>query len=196
MQEDFDNFDEQEGDGADMPASIFSLTPPEFEEVDPAVAEQEYKARAAQQTGLDASLIHEGEIDETNEGEIQNQGEWKDPFDKLDEDCALKKYIFAISRDYTDSVDALSLDARSAFINDAIALKLEKDKEDEKKEAAIDIIRHITLVILTVIIGVPVMFILVNKSIDLTMGSYKYVQVNFEKLYKEKLQKDAIIQNE
>lgn len=196
MQEDLDNFDEQEGDSGDMPASIFSLTPPEFEEVDPAVAEQEYKERAAKETGLDASLIPRGEIDENDEYENKNQDEWKDPFDKLDEDCALKKYIFAISRDYTDAIDVLGLDARSAFVNDAISLKLEKDKEDEKKEAAIDIIRHITLVILTVIIGVPVMFILVNKSIDLTMGSYKYVQVNFEKLYKEKVQKDAIMQSE
>lgn len=123
----------------------------------------------------------------------ETEKNWNDPFDDTDENCAVKKYVFAVSTDYVKKIDEMNLDERSAFINEAICLKISEDKGSRKRAFKLSILKHIVVAIFTVIIGVPLMFILVNKSINLTVKSYRYTQDNFEKLYRDKLKKDAII---
>lgn len=120
---------------------------------------------------------------------------WEDPFEEEEENCAVKKYIFAVSKDYVNMIDPMDLDERSAYVNEAISLMIARDKMDAKKELKLNILRHIVIAVAAVIIGVPVMFYAVNKSIDITIRNYKYTQENFEKLYREKMKKDAIIKN-
>ena len=46
--------------------------------------------------------------------------------------------------------------------------------------------KHTFVAIMTILISLPIMFFVVNKSIELTVKNYKDVQYNFEKLYESR----------
>ena len=81
-------------------------------------------------------------------------------------------------------------DARSAFVNESIQLKLQMEGKDRKWHAFVRVLRHIIVSVFTLLIAVPALFWLADKSITATVQNYQYVQQNFEKLYKDKAERD------
>ena len=110
---------------------------------------------------------------------------------KADEEANLppkttKKFVISINNEYIDYFDELSNEDRAELVNSYLKKDIDtKDKQRLKKKILL-ILKHILIVLLTVVIGFPVIFKLVNTSIQSTLKSYKYMQVNFEKLYQEK----------
>ena len=125
--------------------------------------------------------------EQTQENEIDN--EWQDPFGTSEND-AVKKYVIYIAKDFVPLFDHMNKDARSAFVNDALELKIQSEGKDRKWHSFVRILRHIIVSVFTLLIAVPALFWLADKSITATVQNYEYVQKNFEKLYKEKADRD------
>ena|GEM_PF-2155870 len=119
---------------------------------------------------------------------------WEDPFEE-DDSTAIKKYIFGVSLDYVDLIDEMNLDERSAFINDAIYIKLAREREDAKNYRWNSLFKHIMLMFITAIIGFPLLFWVGSKSVELTFENYRLMQKNFETLVIDKAKRDATIRS-
>ena len=117
---------------------------------------------------------------------------WQDPFGS-DEYDAVKKYVIYISKDFVPYIDTLDKDARSAYVNEALQLKVELEGKDRKWHLFKRILRHIIVSVFTLIIAIPALFWLADKSITATVQNYGYVQKNFEKLYKDKIEREKAV---
>ena len=123
--------------------------------------------------------------EESLEEDIHSQWE------ELDKNNAVvKKYLIYIAKDFIPYLDNLSTDERSAYINDAIQMKI--DLEDEKKiqNKKRRMLLHLIISIITFFLMTPIALLIANKAILATFENYKYSQDNFEKLYKQKFQKN------
>ncbi len=117
----------------------------------------------------------------------QEPNQWEE----LDnEDSVVKKYIFYVSKDFVPLIDSLTTDERSAYINDAIQRKIDAEYELSAEDKKKKILTHLIVMILTFFIVTPLVLFLVHKSIMVTFENYKYSQDNFEKLYKQRFEKD------
>lgn len=113
------------------------------------------------------------------------------PWDNLkEENLAVKKYLFYISKDFTAILDNLTADERSAYINDAIQKKIDIEIEKKRKNSKKRIVIHCLIMIFTFILAAPVVLMFSHKAIMATFDNYKYSQENFEKLYKARFEKD------
>ena len=126
--------------------------------------------------------------------EEENNEDWDDPFGDVFENDAVKKYVIYISKDFVPEFDKLSTDARSAMINEALSVKAEVDRKSERVFLYTRLVKHVLVCIFTIVISVPFLFWLANKSIAVTAQNYGYVQKNFENLYKERIDRERNIQ--
>lgn len=126
--------------------------------------------------------------------EAQNGAEWEDPFENEEEAPSVKKYIIYVAKDFIPKLDTLDSDERNAYINDSLRLKSDSDSGAKRLESFKKLLKHGFVALLTVIIGTPVMFYIINRSIDMTLSNYSYVQKNFENLYRQRAEKDRVIQ--
>lgn len=120
---------------------------------------------------------------------ITVQSPWEEYANK-EEDSAVKKYLFYVSKDFVPFIDNLTTDERTAYINDAIQKKIDAENQQHRKESNNKIITHFVVMILTIIIMTPLALLGVHKAIMATFENYKYSQENFEKLYKSRFEKD------
>ncbi len=102
----------------------------------------------------------------------------------------VKKYIIYISKDFIPYIDSLSVDERSAYINDAIQIKLDLEDAKKQKQKKTRLTIHVIIMILTFCFLTPIALLGVHKAIMMTFENYKYSQDNFEKLYKQRFEKD------
>lgn len=135
----------------------------------------------------------EANIESALEAESQ-YSDWQDPFGGVYENDAVKKYVIYVSKEFVPYIDDLDSDARSAFVNDALQLKTELGSRDRKLFLFTKALKHIFISILTLIVAIPCLFWLADKSIMATINNYSYVQQNFEKLYKERVDREKAIQ--
>lgn len=125
---------------------------------------------------------------ESNEETVQEVSPWE-KFDE-EENSAVKKYIFYVSKDFVPYIDNLTTDERSAYINDAIQKKIDFELQEKNKNTKKRIILHFVVMVLTFILAMPFVLWFSHKAIMATFDNYKYSQENFEKLYKERFSKD------
>lgn len=137
----------------------------------------------------------EEEPEEESESEIPQDSTAQEPeiskWEELNSDnSVVKKYIIYISKDFVPLVDSLTTDERSAYINDAIQKKIDFEDAKQEKNKKKRLIAHLIITIITFCVLAPVALYGVNKAIMLTFENYKYSQENFEKLYKQRFEKD------
>ncbi len=124
------------------------------------------------------------EIDKTQEDKITLEEE------KAENSSPLKKYVFNVSRDFVDTIDSLTIDERTAYINDAIQMKIDSNNQTRQSNKFNEIVTQAIIVFLTVCIVTPIAIFIMNKAIMVTFENYKYSQTNFEKLYKQRFEND------
>lgn len=173
FQKDFEDFEEEKIDiSSQMDSDL------EGEKVDmEAIATQEPIQEITQEP-----------IQEQNETTTQEISPWE-KFDE-EENSAVKKYIFYVSKDFVPYIDNLTTDERSAYINDAIQKKIDFEIQEKNKNTKRRIILHFVVMVLTFILAMPFVLWFSHKAIMATFDNYKYSQENFEKLYKERFSKD------
>ena len=97
-----------------------------------------------------------------------------------------KKFVISIKNDYLDYFEEMTPEKRSETINNFLKEQIATIDKRRRKKYIAKILRHLLIIVITVIIGFPLIFILVNHSLQSTLKSYKYMQVNFGKLYEQK----------
>lgn len=127
------------------------------------------------------------ELEEENQNETEDISKWEELNSNND---VVKKYIIYISKDFVPYIDSLTVDERSAYINDAIQTKLDLGDVKKQKQKKIRLFIHLIITIITICLMTPVALLGVHKAIMMTFENYKYSQESFEKLYKQRFEKD------
>lgn len=99
-----------------------------------------------------------------------------------------KKFVVMVDAENVEFFDKVPMEERTKLFNKLLGdYKTNLAKENQKKRL-IKFTKHMFVAIMTILISLPVMFIIVNKSIELTIKNYKDVQNNFEQLYESRNQ--------
>ncbi len=165
-------------------------TPEQPQEELQETAEQTDEPEVAQKQEIDADTPAADESQEENT-QTDNKQEEVSKWEEIDDDNnVVKKYIVYISKDFVPVIDSLSVDQRSAYINDAIQIKI--DAQDVQKQALQkrNAATHFVIALTVLILFTPVALLISNKAILATFDNYKYSQENFEKLYQQRFEKD------
>ena len=86
-----------------------------------------------------------------------------------------KKFVIQIDNDNVDYFESFSPSERVSLINKFLSLEQIKSRSDYQKKRIKEYLIHLSIVIVTVFIFLPL----------LTLENYKQTQLNFEKLYKD-----------
>ncbi len=97
-----------------------------------------------------------------------------------------KKFVVMVDAENVEFFDKIPMEERTKLFNKLLREYKSNLDINTKKQKTIKYIKHLILSVLTILISLPVMFIVVKKSIELTIRNYKDVQYNFEKLYESK----------
>lgn len=114
-------------------------------------------------------------------------------------DSNAKKYVIYIDIDNIDFMESLSMNERRSVINKILKeqnnISIKEREFNQKKR----FLKHAILACFTFIIGFPLMFICVNKSLLTSISNYQLAKENFRKLYKEqgkvKLDEPGLMKN-
>lgn len=188
-QEDFKDFEDEIQE--DLPDSDLSksikekieeeeeknITPPDFEEDETSSLDVE----------KDIEKEEEIEKELTQNEEQETQSHWEETLEK---DCIVKKYIVYIAKEYIPYIDKLNLDERSAYINDALEMKINFEDKKRQNENKRKLLLHLLVAIIAACATLPLAVVGAHKAIMATFDNYKYSQENFEKLYRQKFEKD------
>lgn len=101
-------------------------------------------------------------------------------------DAPYKKYVLKINNKYKDIIDKMSIEEREQYFNSMLDFYISNQSNIERKFKIKDSIIHIIIVVVTALIGLPLIFFCANKSIELTVSNYKQTQTNFVNLYRDK----------
>lgn len=96
-----------------------------------------------------------------------------------------KKYVIYINSENIEFIEKLSINERKLVINKILREQDELIAKKKREEEINKFIRHAIVAAFTVIIGLPLLYILVNKSLEVTIANYKESQRNFATLYRE-----------
>ncbi len=107
------------------------------------------------------------------------------PQEKLKLQEGEKKYVIYIEPDNIDFIENLSIKDRKKLINKVLHEQDEASRKRREMRERAKFTRQIIIMVLTVTIALPVFFVLLNKSIEITILNYQQAQQNFVKLYKE-----------
>ncbi len=199
------DFDEVEQSSLDEGDFFAQENEDKFEEETKSTEEQkdlteEAEIKSADEKTIDEKTDLNDNSDAENE-ELQPQFDVLRPKEQLREEMQdegqdlenspLKKYIVQISSEFVPLIDSMTVDERIAYINDAIALKIDIQKEQEVEEAKKQFAIHGFIFVIVTILVLPFAILIVNKAIMMTFENYKYSQDNFEKLYKQRFEQDS-----
>lgn len=99
-----------------------------------------------------------------------------------------KKFVVMVDSENVEFFDKVPMDERTQLFNKLLADYQKNTTTEKEKKHLVKFSKHMFVGIMTVLISLPIMFIVVNKSIEMTVRNYQDVQNNFEKLYESRTQ--------
>ncbi len=111
---------------------------------------------------------------------------YNDSLDFLDGNVKYTKYVIYIDPQNVNFIEGLTVKERKNLIN-----KILREQDDiaiTKHRFSIiqTVIKHAIVAIITIAISVPVIYFVVNASLEASINNYRRSQSNFQVLYKEK----------
>ena len=99
-----------------------------------------------------------------------------------------KKFVVMVNAENVNFFDKIPMEERTQLFNKLLSDYQRNTLKEKETKHLIKFSKHMFVAIMTIIISLPIMFIVVNKSIEMTINNYRDVQNNFEKLYESKTQ--------
>lgn len=99
-----------------------------------------------------------------------------------------KKFVVMVNSENVEFFDKVPMEERTQLFNKLLSDYQKNTVTEKEKKHLVKFSKHMFVGIMTVLISLPIMFIVVNKSIEMTVNNYKDVQNNFEKLYESRTQ--------
>lgn len=96
-----------------------------------------------------------------------------------------KKYVIYIDPENIKYMESLSPAEKKEVINKILKEQNEISEINREKRARTRYFKHAMLACITFIIGFPLMFILVNKSLESSINNYQRTKSDITKLYKD-----------
>ncbi len=107
------------------------------------------------------------------------------PQEKLKLQPGEKKFVIYIEPENLDFIESLSIKDRKKVINRVLHYEDENVRQKKERRERAKFTNQVIIMVVTVVISLPIFFMLLNKSIELTILNYQQAQQNFVKLYKE-----------
>lgn len=122
-------------------------------------------------------------LEPVSDGTVLSVGQ--QPQEKLKLQPGEKKFVIYIEPENIDFIESLSIKDRKKVINRVLHyedknVRLKKERRERAKFT-----KQVIIMVITVVVSLPFFFMLLNKSIELTIINYQQAQQNFVKLYKE-----------
>lgn len=131
--------------------------------------------------------------DENSQQELQNPLE---VMEKLEQEppkaveqlnnSEYKKYVLKINKKYQNIIDKMTNEEREQYFNAMLEFYIENQPKHQLKLRIKESVINILTVVLTCVIGIPMIFFVSNKAIETTISNYKQTQTNFINLYRDK----------
>lgn len=99
-----------------------------------------------------------------------------------------KKFVVMVDANNVEFFDKVPMEERTKLFNRLLSDYKNNQLKENRKKHLVKFTKHMFVAILTILLSLPVMFLVVNKSIQLTIKNYKDVQNNFEQLYESRKQ--------
>jgi len=96
-----------------------------------------------------------------------------------------KKYVIYIESYNIDFIESLSINERKMLINKSLREQNEALLASKKAQEKKNFLIHLSIAVVTFIIGFPIIFFIVNKSMEITITNYNIAKTHFSNLYKE-----------
>ena len=96
-----------------------------------------------------------------------------------------KKFVIYIEPENLDFIESLSIKDRKKVINKVLQYEDNEVRKQKEQAERAKFTNQVIIMVLTVVISLPIFFLLLNKSIEMTILNYQQAQQNFVKLYKE-----------
>lgn len=128
------------------------------------------------------------------DGEISSDDSEFDPYAEIEKPVVrnkgprAKKFVVMVNSENVEFFDKIPMEERTRLFNELLANHKKSIECEKQKKHLIKFSKHMFIGIMTVLLSLPIMFVVVNKSIELTINNYKDVQNNFEKLYESRNQ--------
>ena len=128
--------------------------------------------------------ISNGKI--TEKAITQEQREYNDSLDYLDGNVKYSKYVIYIEPENVEFIESLTVKERKNLINGV--LKGQHDVAVTKSRFMLiqTVIRHIIIAILTISISIPIIYYVINASLEASIDNHRRSQSNWQTLYREK----------
>ena len=97
-----------------------------------------------------------------------------------------KKFVVMVNSENVEFFDKIPMEERTKLFNKLLSKYQTDQKAAKEKAHIIKFSKHMFVGIMVILVSLPIMFLIVNKSIELTINNYKDVQNNFEKLYESR----------
>lgn len=133
------------------------------------------------------ALMDEGIGNDSSDDEFDPYAEIEKPVVR-NKGPRAKKFVVMVNAENVEYFDKIPMEERTRLFNKLLSQYRGSIKAAKEKAHLIKFTKHMFVGIMTVLISLPIMFIVVNKSIELTIKNYKDVQNNFEKLYESRNQ--------
>ena len=100
-------------------------------------------------------------------------------------DAQAKKYVIYIDPENIEFIEHLSIAERKSVINKILKEQDNLVKKQKREQEIKTYLRHAIVATITIIIGLPILYVLVNKSLEATIANYRQSEKNFSILFKE-----------
>lgn len=184
--------DKEETSQTTTPSVEEQITNPEFKSKQENAFATDDKNKKISKKDLKLQKAENEDIEKLTNGNISEkpldvgQVEYNESLDLLDGNVKYSKYVIYIDPENAEFIDSLTVKERKNLIN-----KILKEQDvivttRHRFKTLQSIIKHAVVAIITITISVPLIYFLINASLEATVSNYQRSKANFKILYKEK----------
>ena len=115
----------------------------------------------------------------------QELKDYNDSLDFLDGNVKYSKYVIYIDPQNVDLIEGLTVKERKNLINGILRQQDDIAITKQRFKLTQTIIRHVIIAIMTIAITIPVVYFVINASLEATIDNHRRSQSNWQVLYKE-----------
>lgn len=117
---------------------------------------------------------------------VKEQIEYNDSLDYLDNNTKYSKYVIYIDPENTEFIESLTVKERKNLINKILREQDSIITTKNRFNTFKSVVKHTIVAVITIAISLPILYFLVNASLETTITNYQRSKSNFKMLYKEK----------
>ena len=115
----------------------------------------------------------------------QELKDYNDSLDFLDGNVKYSKYVIYIDPQNVDFIDGLTVKERKNLINGILRQQDDIAITKQRFKVIQTVIRHVIVAVLTVAISIPIVYYVINASLEATINDHRNAQTNWQTLYRE-----------